>query len=356
MISTFSRKPVWRDGSWFWRVRRGPLRFCVWGQQCSTRNEHVFAPGLFAFGLLHRTDRCILLVSWLGTLWTTRAFNSRRHAFRARFISLFLSGGISGNFLARMISRLRRQTAIWQRPFSSRHGRRATFAILWRIVFWFPTLFGRRRKRLSQTALIGLPSPASYCVFMPMHWLRNDRALKTFRRADPGLVAAAGSRFAPSSPSRFSSPFRQGLFLINFLWSSSRRKARESNPWRANTLEWSVPSPDRRWILGLSNPSCIVEAYGIPRMVPKISCHSTCAGSKVPSPRVWRREKIKRGPGTTAFRTSNSSLKTPAERRPQPRLKAERAVWRRGKKRRRKGGPHRRTALQRNRSRSSFTF
>jgi cytochrome c oxidase subunit 1 len=32
-------------------------------------------------------------------------------------------------------------------------------------------------------------------------------------------------------------------FFINFFWSLAKGKPAESNPWRANTLEWTLPSP-----------------------------------------------------------------------------------------------------------------
>jgi cytochrome c oxidase subunit 1 len=32
-------------------------------------------------------------------------------------------------------------------------------------------------------------------------------------------------------------------FLINFFWSLFAGKKAERNPWRANTLEWSAPTP-----------------------------------------------------------------------------------------------------------------
>jgi len=35
----------------------------------------------------------------------------------------------------------------------------------------------------------------------------------------------------------------QLLFLINFLYSLKWGKKAEMNPWRATTLEWTVPSP-----------------------------------------------------------------------------------------------------------------
>jgi cytochrome c oxidase subunit 1 len=37
--------------------------------------------------------------------------------------------------------------------------------------------------------------------------------------------------------------FTQLIFLFNFTWSIWKGKPAEANPWQANTLEWTVPSP-----------------------------------------------------------------------------------------------------------------
>ncbi len=35
----------------------------------------------------------------------------------------------------------------------------------------------------------------------------------------------------------------QFLFLVNFFWSMWKGEEAEDNPWKANSLEWTVPSP-----------------------------------------------------------------------------------------------------------------
>ena len=35
----------------------------------------------------------------------------------------------------------------------------------------------------------------------------------------------------------------QFVFIVNFVWSLVRGKVAAANPWRATTLEWTVPSP-----------------------------------------------------------------------------------------------------------------
>jgi cytochrome c oxidase subunit 1 len=37
--------------------------------------------------------------------------------------------------------------------------------------------------------------------------------------------------------------FSQMVFVFNFFWSMYKGRKAENNPWQANTLEWTIPSP-----------------------------------------------------------------------------------------------------------------
>src|SRR5260370_38202996 len=96
-----------------------------------------------------------------------------------------------------------------------------------------------------------------------MHWL----GLTAHSRVSPGTplasVAAAGSSIRTFiTVAILLTVLAQGLFLINFLWSLFRgEKAEECNPWRATTLEWSVPSPPPADDFGLSDQVVSPGAY-----------------------------------------------------------------------------------------------
>jgi cytochrome c oxidase subunit 1 len=54
----------------------------------------------------------------------------------------------------------------------------------------------------------------------------------------------------------------QAIFLCNFIWSLVRgRRVNEANPWRATTLEWSIPSPPPRDDFGPNDPVVYRGAY-----------------------------------------------------------------------------------------------
>jgi cytochrome c oxidase subunit 1 len=266
LVSTFSRKPVWKERLVVLALCGvGVFGFCVWGQHMFSSGMNPFSP--LVFSLLASSlglPATILLVSWLGTLWNARIQLNTAMLFALGFISLFLSGGLSGIFLARQDL----AAAAVSDDFVTGHfhlvmGVAATFAILGALFFWFPKLFGRRLNEPLGKLHFWITFAGVYCVFMPMHWL----GLIAHSRVSPGTplasIAAAGSSIRTFiTVAILVTVFAQGLFLINFLWSLFRgKKAEECNLWRATTLEWSVPSPPPANDFGPSDPVVYRGAY-----------------------------------------------------------------------------------------------
>jgi cytochrome c oxidase subunit 1 len=192
----------------------------------------------------------ILLLSWFGTLWNARVRLNTSLLFALGFVSLFVSGGLSGLFLARNDFT---STAVTE-DFVAGHfhlvmGVAATFAILAALFFWFPKLFGRRMNEPLGELHFWLTFAGVYCVFMPMHWL----GLVSHAAKNPGAHLASIAEWIGLARSFVTAGilitvFAQGIFLFNFLWSLFRgERVEDSNPWRATTLEWraaSAPQPD----------------------------------------------------------------------------------------------------------------
>jgi len=266
LISTFSRKPVWKERLVVLALCGvGLFGFCVWGQHMFSSGMNPFSP--LVFSLLASSlglPATILLITWFGTLWNARVQLNTAMLFALGFISLFLSGGLSGVFLARHDL----AAAAVSDDFVTGHfhlvmGVAATFAILGALFFWFPKLFGRCLNEPLGKIHFWLTFAGVYCVFMPMHWL----GLIAHSRVSPSSavvpLAAAGSPIHTFiTVAILLTVFAQGLFLINFLWSLFRgEKVVECNPWRATTLEWSVSSPPPADDFGPSDPMVYRGAY-----------------------------------------------------------------------------------------------
>ncbi len=266
LVSTFSRKPVWKERLVVLALCGvGVFGFCVWGQHMFSSGMNPFSP--LVFSLLASSlgfPATILLISWLGTLWNARVQLNTAMLFALGFISLFLSGGLSGIFLARHDL----AAAAVSDDFITGHfhlvmGVAATFAILGALFFWFPKLFGRRLNEPLGKIHFWLTFAGVYCVFMPMHWLGLIAHTNLYSGSRMAAIAAiVGPVRAFITFAILLTVFAQGIFLINFLWSLFRgERVVEPNPWRATTLEWSVPSPPPADDFGASDPVVYRGAY-----------------------------------------------------------------------------------------------
>ncbi len=266
LISTFSRKPVWKERLVVLALCGvGVFGFCVWGEHMFSSGMNPFSPLVFAMlASSLGVPATILLISWIGTLWDARAQLNTAMLFALGFISLFLSGGLSGIFLARHDL----AAAAVSDDFVTGHfhlvmGVAATFAILGALFFWFPKMYGRRLNESLGKIHFWLTFAGVYCVFMPMHWLglmAHSRAPSTSALASVAAVGSAIRNFVTGAI--LLTVFAQGLFLVNFLWSLFRgEEVLECNPWRATTLEWSVSSPPPVDDFGARNPMVYRGAY-----------------------------------------------------------------------------------------------
>jgi cytochrome c oxidase subunit I len=242
LLSIYSRKPLWSERLAVLALCAvGLFGFCIWG-------EHMFASGLnpytpLVFSVLASSlgaPALLLVICWFGTLWNGRIRLTSAMLFALGFVSLFLSGGLSGIFLSRReFAGGSTGDAFVTGHFHLVMGVAATFAILAALFFWFPKMFGRRMNETLGRLHFWLTFAGVYVLFMTMHWL--------------GLLERSTPAFAPRGHetlrtlitfATIATVSAQILFLCNFLWSLLRGESTGAkNPWRATTLEWSVASP-----------------------------------------------------------------------------------------------------------------
>jgi cytochrome c oxidase subunit I len=245
LVSTFSRRPVWAERAAVLALCAvGVFGFCIWGYHMFSSALNPYSP--LVFSLLASSlgiPASVLLASWLGTIWNGEVRLTTAMLFAIGFISLFLSGGLSGLFLARHDV----AAAAIADDFVTGHfhlvmGVAATFAILGALFFWFPKLYGRRLNETLGKIHFWLTFTGVYCIFMPMHWLGLlDRA------RNGGLAIATQS---PNGARSFVTVAAiltisaQSIFICNF-WGSLLRNqvSHQRNPWHATTLEWFLPTP-----------------------------------------------------------------------------------------------------------------
>jgi cytochrome c oxidase subunit I len=248
LLSTFSRKPVFGYRAMVGAVCGiGFLGFCVWG-------HHMFISGMspysaFAFSILTMTigvPSAIKTFNWLGTLWGGKIQFNCAMLFALGFVSLFVSGGLSGLFLAQPSLDLYLHDGYFVvAHFHLIMGVAAIFGMFAGMYFWFPKMFGRFLNEGIGKVHFWLTFVGVYCIFMPMHFLGlaghprryfDTTAVEYLQKLQPVHVFISIAAFITIGS--------QLLFLFNFFWSlKAGKEAKEENPWHATTLEWTIPSP-----------------------------------------------------------------------------------------------------------------
>jgi cytochrome c oxidase subunit 1 len=248
LLSTFSRKPIFGYRAMVYAMLSiGFLGFTVWG-------HHMFISGMspysaFAFSLLTMSigvPSAIKTFNWLGTLWGGQIRFTTSMLFALGFVSLFVSGGLSGLFLAQpAIDLYLHDTYYVVAHFHLIMGVAAIFGIFAATYFWFPKMFGRFLNERIGKVHFWLTFVGVYSIFMPMHFLGiagHPRRYADLTGVQYLAALVPVQRFI--SIAAFITIGSQLLFLFNFLWSLwGGKKATEMNPWEATTLEWSIPSP-----------------------------------------------------------------------------------------------------------------
>ena len=146
LLSTFSRKPIFGYSAMVYAILGiGFLGFLVWG-------HHMFMSGMnpysaMAFSVLTMSigvPSAIKTFNWIGTLWGGKIHFTTAMLFALGFVSLFVTGGISGIFLGQPALDLYfHDTYFVVGHFHMIMGVAAIFGMFAGTFYWFPKMFGR---------------------------------------------------------------------------------------------------------------------------------------------------------------------------------------------------------------------
>jgi cytochrome c oxidase subunit 1 len=247
VLSTFARKPVFGYRAMVYAIFAiGLLGFFVWG-------HHMFVSGMspytaIAFSLVTLTigvPSAIKTFNWLGTLWGGQIRFTTPMLFAIGFVSLFVSGGITGLFLGQTsIDIPLHDTYFVVGHFHLIMGVAAIFGMFAGTYFWFPKMFGKMMNETLGKLHFILTFIGVNAIFIPFHVMGMAGAPR--RYASHGNLEYAKSvmpmnRFI--SWVAFITIAAQLIFLANLIWSWAKGRKASVNPWEATSLEWTIPSP-----------------------------------------------------------------------------------------------------------------
>jgi len=202
----------------------------------------------FAFSLMTMAigvPSAIKTFNWLGTIYQGKVRFYTPMLFAIGFVSLFVSGGLSGPFLAQpTLDIYLHDTYFVVAHFHLIMGVAAIFGIFAGTYYWFPKMFGRMMNEKLGQAHFWLTFIGTYAIFMPMHYLGMAGHPRRYSQLDVVQYLAPlmpVQRFI--SIAAFITVGAQIIFVVNLFWSMFKGPEASENPWESTTLEWTTTSP-----------------------------------------------------------------------------------------------------------------
>ena len=221
------------------------LSFLVWAHHMFVTGLNPFLGSVFVLlTLLIAVPSAIKVFNWLTTLWRGSIRFTPAALFAIGFVSLFISGGLTGIFLGNSTIDIHlHDTMFVVAHFHIVMGVASMFGMFAGIYHWFPKMFGRYLNSTLGYIHFWVTMVGAYLIFWPMHyeglagmprryldksqWLSFNQ----FGDLDKMITIVSIIVFAV-----------QLMFVFNFFYSIFKgRKVTSTNPWGANTLEWTTP-------------------------------------------------------------------------------------------------------------------
>jgi len=246
ILSVNSRKPIFgykaMVGSLFAITL---LAFLVWAHHMFVTGLNPFLGAFFVLlTLLIALPSAIKVFNWLTTLWRANIRFTPAMMFAIGFVSLFISGGLTGIFLGNSALDIHlHDTYFVVAHFHIVMGVASFFGMFAGVYHWYPKMYGRYLNTTLGYIHFWITIVGAYLIFWPMHYeglagmprryydYTGWESFKMFAGLNQFISFVAMIVFAT-----------QLLFVFNFFYSIFKgRKVKVQNPWGANTLEWTTP-------------------------------------------------------------------------------------------------------------------
>ena len=229
------------------------LAFVVWAHHMFVSGMSPFLGSIFVLlTLLIAIPSAIKSFNWLTTIWKGNLHLSVAMLFVLGFVSVFISGGLTGIYLGNSsLDMFVHDTYFVIAHFHLVMGVASMMGMFAGVYHWFPKMFGRMMNNTLGYIHFFITFIGAYLIFWPMHYeglagmprryydYSGWESFKQFHQLNEFISVVAIIVF-----------FAQLLFLFNFFVSIFRgRKVTVKNPWKATSLEWTTPivPPHGNW-------------------------------------------------------------------------------------------------------------
>jgi cytochrome c oxidase subunit 1 len=246
VLAVNSRKPIFGYKAMIGSLLAiGGLSFIVWAHHMFVSGMNPFVASIFVvLTLIIAVPSAVKVFNWLATMWRGNIRFTPAMLFAIGFVSLFISGGLTGLFLGNSTIDIKlTKTYFVVAHFHIVMGVASFFGLFAGVYHWYPKMFGRYMNNTLAYVHFFITFIGSYLIFWPMHyqglaglprWYYNHNSYEAFKHL--------------GDLSQFISTVAvivflcQVFFILNFFYSMYKgRKVMEENPWEANTIEWTTP-------------------------------------------------------------------------------------------------------------------
>jgi cytochrome c oxidase subunit I len=246
ILSVNSRKPIFgymaMVGSLFAICI---LAFLVWAHHMFVTGLNPFLGAVFVLlTLLIAVPSAIKVFNWLTTIWRGNIRFTPATLFALGFVSLFISGGLTGIFLGNSTIDIHlHDTKFVVAHFHIVMGVASFFGMFAGVYHWFPKMFGRYLNNTLGYLHFWVTMVGAYLIFWPMHYEGLAGSPRRYLNVTPWVsfnkFQELNQMITIVSVVVFAV---QLMFVFNFFYSIFKgRKVTTPNPWGANTLEWTTP-------------------------------------------------------------------------------------------------------------------
>ena len=246
------------------------LSFIVWGHHMFITGMNPLLGAVFLVTtLIIAVPSAVKTFNYLATLWRGNIRFTNAMMFAIGLVSFFISGGLTGIFLGNATLDIQlHDTYFVVGHFHIVMGCAAIFGMIAGIYHWFPKMFGRLMNKPLGYIHFWFTFISAYLVFFPMHFMGLAGVPRRYYAFT--LLPEYGVWFDVNVVMTLAAilgGIAQIIFLYNFFSSIFIGKKAGTNPWQANTLEWTTPEerihgnwPGEiptvyRWAYDYSNPA-----------------------------------------------------------------------------------------------------
>ncbi|MEW5852074.1 MAG: cbb3-type cytochrome c oxidase subunit I [Myxococcota bacterium] len=249
IITVFARKKLFGYKTVLWTaVATGILSFCVWAHHQFVAGIDPRMANVFTITtLLISIPIAELCFVYIATLYGGSIRLTTPMLWALAFVAEFLIGGVTGIFLGSSGSDIYfHDTYFVVAHFHYTFFPIAFIAVFAGVTYWFPKMFGRMlNETLGKIHFWGTVIPFNL-IFIPLFLTGaagDHRRIYNYNHFPDLARPELQNLRVLATVALVTLLLFQAVFLFNFFRSIFAGKVADANPWRANTLEWTVPSP-----------------------------------------------------------------------------------------------------------------